>query len=278
MNKKKGLGRGLDVLLKSSSDTERLQYLSVDMLQAGKYQPRTHLAQDALEELVQSISNQGVIQPILVRKLNHSQYEIIAGERRFRAAKLAGLKEIPAIVQEISDEETAIIALIENIQREDLNALELAHGLQRLIQEFDMTHEALAKTIGKSRSHVTNVLRLLALAEPVHHYILEGQLDMGHARALLSLPQEQQISGAKEIVLKGLSVRQTEKLVANLTHPATASIKRDDNVFMAQEKSLSQQLGAKVSIHPITKGGGRINIEYQDIEQLKSLLIYLERL
>ncbi|MBV8465307.1 MAG: ParB/RepB/Spo0J family partition protein, partial [Burkholderiales bacterium] len=217
MAKLKGLGRGLDALLGSTAPVEdKLQTLPVHYLQPGKYQPRTHMDEHALADLAESIRTQGVIQPILVRELGVDRYEIIAGERRWRASQKAGLTEVPAVVRKVADEVALAMALIENIQRENLNPLEEAIGLQRLIDEFGMTHEACAHAVGKSRSAVTNLLRLLTLAEPVRDLLMYNQIDMGHARALLTLPVLKQVDTAKLVAEKGLSVRETEKLVGHL--------------------------------------------------------------
>jgi ParB family chromosome partitioning protein len=273
MKQKKGLGRGLGALLKNPLEaTDRLQNVMVDDVQPGRYQPRTLMDQSALDELAQSIRQQGVIQPILVRVLDKERYEIIAGERRWRAAKLAGLTEIPAVVRDIPDEHTAVVALIENIQREDLNPLEEAAGLQRLIQEFGMTHESAAKAVGKSRSNVSNLLRLLSLAEPVRELVLQGQLDMGHARALLTLEPKRQIELAKLVALKALSVRETERLAQLPTALASPVARTISPELSQQENILSQRLGAKVSIRSTKKGGGRVTIEYADMAYLVKLL------
>lgn len=277
MNKKKGLGRGLNVLLKQAIDApDQLRPIPIDALQPGQYQPRKVFSSEALAALMQSIQEQGVIQPIVVRQLEFGRYEIIAGERRYQAAKALGLTTIPAIVRDFSDENTALIALIENIQREDLNPLETALGLQRLIQEFGMTHEALAQSIGKSRSHITNLLRLLALTEPVQNLLLESKLDMGHARALLSLNKAKQIELANEIVERGLSVRQTERLVESILSPVDP-LPKVEGPLDQQEKTLSLCLGAKVAIQQSKKRGGRLVVEYQDFSKLEKLLAYIER-
>lgn len=274
MKPKKGLGRGLDALLKNPlGATDRLQTVMIDDLQPGRYQPRTLMDQTALDELAQSIRQQGLIQPILVRVLAGHRYEIIAGERRWRAAKLAGLTEIPAVIRDITDENTAVVALIENIQREDLNPLEEAAGLQRLIQEFGMTHESAAKAVGKSRSNVSNILRLLSLTPAVRELLLQGQLNMGHARALLTLDTERQIELAKQVVLRGLSVRETERLAQTPAVPANE--KKNPFELTDQEKALSQRLNAKVSIQTTIKGGGRVLITCADITQLLGLLTRL---
>lgn len=274
MKQKKGLGRGLGALLKTPTDSaDRLQMLLIDDLQPGKYQPRTLMDPGALEELAQSIRQQGLIQPILVRSLGADRYEIVAGERRWRAARLAGLAEVPALVRDIADETAAVAALIENIQRENLNPLEEAIGLQRLTQEFGMTHDSAAKAVGKSRSAVSNLLRLLSMAEPVRELLLQGHLEMGHARALLTLAPDRQTELAKLIALKGLSVRETERL-AQATSPAPA-VRKVNAEIIQQENLLSRRVGAKVSIRHNAKGGGRVTIECASIEQLERLLARL---
>ena len=282
MAKLKGLGRGLDALLGSTAPVEdKLQTLPVHYLQPGKYQPRTHMDEHALADLAESIRTQGVIQPILVRELGVDRYEIIAGERRWRASQKAGLTEVPAVVRKVADEVALAMALIENIQRENLNPLEEAIGLQRLIDEFGMTHEACAHAVGKSRSAVTNLLRLLTLAEPVRDLLMYNQIDMGHARALLTLPVLKQVDTAKLVAEKGLSVRETEKLVGHLqagkpapTAPAPAK-KVDPDVVRLQE-DLSDKLGAKVQIAAGKKGRGKVTIEYGSLDQLDELLSLLK--
>ena len=222
-NKKKGLGRGLDALLSASSkagDADSVadkasQSLPLQRLQAGKYQPRTIMADEPLKELADSIRERGVMQPLLVREIDRERYEIIAGERRFRAAKLAGLNEVPVRILEVDDQAAAAIALIENMQREDLNPLEESRGLSRLIHEFSFTHEQAAKAVGKSRSAITNLLRLSQLSGAVQAMLLSGDLDMGHARALLSLPGASQVALAQKIVAQGLSVREAERLASS---------------------------------------------------------------
>jgi ParB family chromosome partitioning protein len=273
MKQKKGLGRGLGALLKNPQEaTDRLQNIMVDDIQPGRYQPRTLMDQSALDELVQSIQQQGVIQPILVRLLDKERYEIIAGERRWRAAKLAGLTEIPALIREIPDKYTAVVALIENIQREDLNPLEEAAGLQRLIQEFGLTHESAAKAVGKSRSNISNLLRLLLLAAPVRELLLQGQLTMGHARALLALAPDRQIELAKQIVAKGLSVREAERLAQQAPSSTLTTQPSLPAELMQQQSLLSQRFDAQVFIRPNKSGGGRIIIESTDIKRLTKLL------
>jgi ParB family chromosome partitioning protein len=281
MAKLKGLGRGLDALLGSNAPVEdKLQTLPVHYLQPGKYQPRTHMDEHALADLAESIRTQGVIQPVLVREIGVDRYEIIAGERRWRASQKAGLTEIPAVVRKVADEVALAMALIENIQRENLNPLEEALGLQRLIDEFGMTHDACAHAVGKSRSAVTNLLRLLGLAEPVRDQLMHSQLDMGHARALLTLPVLQQIETAKLVVDKGLSVRETEKLVSDLQAgkpaPAAAPVKKIDPDVARLQEDLSDKLGAKVQIATGRKGRGKVTIEYGSLDQLDELLALLK--
>ncbi|MEH6459924.1 ParB/RepB/Spo0J family partition protein [Chitinimonas sp. JJ19] len=277
MAKLKGLGRGLDALLGSAAPVEeKLQTLPIHYLQPGKYQPRTHMDEHALADLAESIRTQGVIQPVLVRETGVDRYEIIAGERRWRAAQKAGLTELPAVVRKVSDEVVLVMALIENIQRENLNPLEEAVGLQRLIDEFGMTHEACAHAVGKSRSAVTNLLRLLNLAEPVRELLMQGAIDMGHARALLTLPVIKQVELARMIAEKGLSVRETEKLVQALQagKPAPAAIadKKVDPDLARLQEDLSDKLGAKVQIAANRQGRGKVTIEYGSLDQLDSLL------
>lgn len=274
MNKKfKGLGRGLDALMGDTGSSETLQTLPLSALQPGKYQPRTHMDLEALEELAASIRKQGLMQPVLVRPVGGDRYEIIAGERRWRASELAGLSEIQALVREIPDEAALAMALIENIQRENLNPLEEAIGIQRLIDEFDMTHEAAAAAVGKSRSAVTNLLRLLNLAEPVRDMLMAGQLDMGHARALLPLNALQQLDAARTVVLKDLSVRETEALVKRLSEPPQTKLPRPiDPDIRRLEDEVSGKIGAKVSIRQGRKGCGKLTIEYASLDQLDSLL------
>ncbi len=277
MAKLKGLGRGLDALLGSAAPVEeKLQTLPIHYLQPGKYQPRTHMDEHALADLAESIRTQGVIQPVLVRETGVDRYEIIAGERRWRAAQKAGLTELPAVVRKVSDEVVLVMALIENIQRENLNPLEEAVGLQRLIDEFGMTHEACAHAVGKSRSAVTNLLRLLNLAEPVRELLMQGAIDMGHARALLTLPVIKQVELARMIAEKGLSVRETEKLVqalqAGKPAPAATPDKKVDPDLARLQEDLSDKLGAKVQIAANRQGRGKVTIEYGSLDQLDSLL------
>ena len=225
MAKIKGLGRGLDALLANhedvSADKDTLKMLSVTQLQPGKYQPRTHMDQDSLQQLAESIKAQGIMQPILVRRLEDGRHEIIAGERRWRAARLAGLSEVQVLVREVADEAALAMALIENIQRENLNPLEEATGILRLINEFNMTHQVAAEAVGRSRSAVTNLLRLLNLAKPVQELLMQNKIDMGHARALIGLSEGKQAEIAHEVAQKSLSVRETERLVQKLQESVT---------------------------------------------------------
>jgi len=282
MAKLKGLGRGLDALLGSAEPSEeRLQILPLHHLQPGKYQPRTRMDEHALADLAESIRTQGVIQPILVRELGVDRYEIIAGERRWRAAAKAGLTDVPAVIRKVADEVALAMALIENIQRENLNPLEEATGLQRLIEEFGMTHESCARAVGKSRSAVTNLLRLLNLAEPVREQLMNGELDMGHARALLTLPVIQQIETAKTVAERELSVRETEKMVQALqageSVPEARPVKKVDPDLARLQEDISDRLGAKVLINAGSKGRGKVTIEYGSLDQLDSLIALLKK-
>jgi len=282
MIRPKGLGRGLDALLTRSDEPavgETLQTVALDRIRPGKYQPRTRMDDASLDELALSIREQGVMQPILVRPVDGGRFEIIAGERRWRAAQRAGLREIPAQVRAVPDQAALAMALIENIQREDLNPLEEAQGLERLIAEFGLTHEAAAKAVGRSRSAVTNLLRLLDLAKPVQEYLRAGQLDMGHARALLGLPAGPQVSAASRVVAQGLSVRETERLAHTLAspgrHKAKTAARRADPDLARLTETLAETLGAKVAIEPRRGGAGRIVIGYSSLEQLDGILARL---
>jgi len=280
MAKLKGLGRGLDALLSGDEmqSPEHLMNVALTQLRPGKYQPRTQMDSDAIAELAESIKAQGVIQPILARPLGDGHFEIIAGERRWRAAKLASLDSIPVLVREVRDDLALAMALIENIQREDLNPMEEAAGVQRLIDEFAMTHEAAAEAVGRSRSGVTNLLRLLSLAKPVQDMVLQGKLDMGHARALLALPGAKQIELANVVVAKGLSVRQIEHLVAQaLSAPQSRKRPARDRDLVALEEELSEHLGMHVSIAPRKKGTGRLMIDYRSLDQLDVVLTRLRK-
>jgi ParB family transcriptional regulator, chromosome partitioning protein len=282
----KGLGRGLDALLggnrerpRGEADEEQLVQLAVTALQPGKYQPRTRMDQASLRELADSIKARGVIQPIIVRPVGNSQYEILAGERRWRAAQIAGLDKVPAVVREVADEAALGIGLIENIQREDLNPLEEAQGLKRLIEEFRLTHEEVAGAVGRSRAGVTNLLRLLELAAPVQEMLLEGKLDMGHARALLALSPARQVEVAQQVVSRGLSVRETERVVQQATAaPAVrqAAVKLDADSRRLQEE-LAESLGASVQLKPRSPSKGAVVIEYSSLDELQGLVKRLLR-
>jgi ParB family chromosome partitioning protein len=279
--KTKGLGRGLDALLgaeKAPAPAGAPATLPVDRLQAGRYQPRTRMEPEALAELAESIRQQGVIQPILVRPIGPERYEIIAGERRYRASCMAGLTEVPVTVREVADEAALAMALIENIQREDLNPLEEALGVQRLVAEFAFTHEQAAQAIGRSRSATTNLLRLLQLAEPVQALLMGGQLEMGHARALLALPPVEQIRLGQEIASGSLSVREAEALVA-----ATLAAGQDrpntprprplpDRDLLRLQEELCDRLAAQVDIRTRRGGAGQIRIDYASLDQLQGIL------
>ncbi|TCJ12729.1 ParB/RepB/Spo0J family partition protein [Parasulfuritortus cantonensis] len=275
MAKLKGLGRGLDALLAEGEtpEGERLLTLPLTSLAPGRYQPRTRMDESALAELADSIRSQGLMQPILARSIAGGKYEIIAGERRWRASQLAGLKEVPVLVRDVPDEAALKMALIENIQREDLNPLEEALGLQRLISEFTMTHQSVAESVGRSRTAVTNLLRLLNLAKPVQTLMMDGQLDMGHGRALLALSNTRQVEAAGEIVKRDLSVRETERLVDRLLKPAAPKPeeKKDRDVIRLEE-SLSERLATKVSINANRKGSGRLTVEFASLDQLDEIL------
>jgi ParB family chromosome partitioning protein len=278
MAKMKGLGRGLDALLGAAEEpaaaSDMLGTLSIDALQPGRYQPRTRMDPEALAELASSIKSQGVMQPILVRPLEAGRYEILAGERRWRAARMAGLTEVPALVREVPDRHALAIALIENLQREDLNPLEEATGVKRLIDEFGMTHVEAAEVLGRSRTAVTNALRLLELAPPVQELLREGKLDMGHARALLALPALKQVELARLAVAKQLSVRQVEALVAGQAQrSAPAAAARVDRDVARLEEEVSQRLGTTVKIQSGMKpGSGKLVIQYSTLDQLDTLL------
>lgn len=278
MTRLKGLGRGLDSLIPSGDEAtnataSELQTVAITRLQPGKYQPRTKMDEASLNELAESIREQGVIQPIVVRAINDNRYEIIGGERRWRAAQRAGLKDVPVLIKTISDQTALAWSLIENIQRENLNPLEEAQGLQRLIGEFSLTHEEAAKAVGRSRSAVTNLLRLLQLSEPVQKHLNDGALEMGHARALLALSNGQQVMAASRIVEKGLSVREAERLVHAMQHPpAKKKVAAHDADTARLENELSEHLGAKVQIETGKKGAGKLVIHYSNLDTLDGIL------
>src|SRR6185503_5870620 len=275
MNKPKGLGRGLDALLGGDDGVRRdaMATLPVGAIRPGKYQPRTRMDEQALNELAASIRAQGLMQPLLVRPLGREQYELIAGERRWRAAQIAGLAEVPVLVREVPDSAALAMALIENIQREDLNPIEEAGGLQRLVEEFRMTHEQAAEAVGRSRSATTNLLRLLKLAKPVQAMLMQGALEMGHARALLSLDGARQIEAANRIVARRLSVRESEALAARLLRaPAGRRKPRSDKDLARLEEEVSGRLGTTVQIRPGRKGSGMIVVRYSGLDHLEQLL------
>ena len=274
--KLKGLGRGLDALLaaNSAAESQRQEMLPVGSLQPGKYQPRTRMDPGSLEELAASIKAQGLIQPISVRPVGGGRYEIIAGERRWRACQIAGLTELPVLVRDIPDDAALAMSLIENIQRENLNPLEEAAGLQRLIDEFNMTHQQAADAVGRSRSATTNLLRLLQLAKPAQDMLMAGDIEMGHARALLPLPKGEQGRVAALVVDKGWSVRETERLVARELNPPAkkANAKQANRDLERLEEELADNLGAVVKIAANRKGAGILSVRFGSLEQLDGLL------
>ena len=251
---------------------ESLQNLPLSLLQPGKYQPRTRMDQQSLAELAESIKSRGVMQPILVRPVSAGRYEIIAGERRWRAAQLAGLPEVPAVIREVPDDAALAMSLIENIQRENLNPLEEAAGIQRLIMEFGMTHQEASQALGSSRSAVSNLLRLLNLPAPVQELLMQGKIDMGHGRALLSLSPAKQIEIANVVAHKQLSVRETERLVHRLEHQKEEAHPRPDRDLMRLQENISAKLGAEVTIKSGKNGKGSIVIHYHTLEQLDGIL------
>ncbi|MDR1228960.1 MAG: ParB/RepB/Spo0J family partition protein [Azoarcus sp.] len=273
----KGLGRGLDVLLAANRDDEaekgELQTLPRDALRPGKYQPRTRMDPGSLEELAASIREQGIMQPILVRPLGGDVYEIVAGERRWRAAAIAGLDEVPCLVREIPDNAALAMSLIENIQRENLNPLEEASGIQRLIDEFGMTHQQAADAVGRSRPAASNLLRLLNLAQPVQELLVAGDIDMGHARALLPLDGASQIGIANQVAARQLSVREAEKLVQHELDPRPPKAgSAPDRDLLRLEEEIADAIGATVKIKANRKGVGEVVIRFASLDQLDGLL------
>ena len=283
MAKHKGLGRGLDALLAGDMETvaegDVLRMLQVSQMQPGKYQPRTHMDVAALQTLAASIKSQGIMQPILVREIATEKYEIIAGERRWRASHMAGLEEVPVLIREIADESALEMALIENIQRENLNVLEEALGIKRLIDEFAMTHEKAADAVGRSRVAVSNLLRLLTLTDAVQQMLIQNKLDMGHARALVGLDAAQQVMMANKIVQQALSVREVESLVKKAGQekkPNTQKTHTNRDVLALQD-TLSEKLGAGVSISAKANGAGTLKINYSNLDQLDEIIKKISR-
>lgn len=291
--KKRGLGRGLDALLGNAADREEQQAadtagpanslttLPVDLIGRGRFQPRRDFNPDSLQELADSIAAQGVVQPIVVRPVDGNRYEIIAGERRWRASQQAGLSEIPVVIRDVSDQTAMAMGLIENIQRDDLNPLEEAGALHRLLNEFELTHQEIARAVGKSRTTVTNLLRLLELNPDVKQMIEEGRIEMGHARALLGLKDALQSEAARQVSLQGLSVRETEKLVRRLqgesgeTAKAKPPVREDPNV-RSLENRLTEQLGARVKLQQGSGGKGKLVISYNSLDELDGILEHIQ--
>ena len=279
MKRPRGLGRGLDALLgERESEESSLKHVPVAALTPGKFQPRTQMDQESLSALAESIKSKGVVQPIVVRPVDSEQFEIIAGERRWRAATMAGLTEIPAVVREVADDSALALALIENIQREDLNPLEEATGIHRLVEEFEMTHQQAAEAVGRSRAAVSNLLRLLQLAPKAQEMLMRGGIEMGHARALLALDKGKQEQMAAMIEDRGLSVRETEALVRKWLTPVEAAPPRKNNpdrdVLRLQEE-ISERLGTTVTFRHDKKGAGKLVIHYSSLDHLDSILTRL---
>ena len=278
---KSSLGRGLDSLLgerKEAPKNNTPNEISLDQLTPGEFQPRTKMHKETLEELADSIKNQGVLQPLLVREKASGRYEIIAGERRWRAAQIAGLKSVPVSIKKVNNNDAAKIALVENLQREDLNAMDQSRGLQRLQMEFNLSQEELAKSIGKSRSAVTNLLRLSKLDKKVQGYLESGEIEMGHARALLGVDGVTQVALAEEIIKLSLSVREAEKLVSRkrTTKKSTQKTTKDPNIT-SLERELSEDLGAGVRIQSNKSGKGKLTIEFKGLGQLEGILEKLRK-
>ena len=273
---KKRLGRGIDELIPRDRPVvtdSGLEEIPIELIQPGRYQPRSHFDPAAISQLAESIRSRGLMQPIVLRALEADRYEIIAGERRWRAAQLVGMEKITAIIRNVDDEAVLAMSLIENIQREDLNPLEEANALQRLTDEFQLTHEEIAKAVGKSRSTVTNMLRLCSLHPRVASMLQAGDIDMGHARALLTLDDERQVDVAQEIVRLGLNVRQTEVFVSELTKPKQPKkIRTNDADTLRLEEDLSQRLGQPVQIRHSGKGNGKLIIAYNNLDELDGVL------
>jgi ParB family chromosome partitioning protein len=278
--KKRGLGRGLDALLTDVVHDEKdlddsLQHFPLDIIQPGKYQPRVDMSQESLDELTDSIKAQGLVQPIVVRPVSDDRYEIIAGERRWRACKQAGLTEIPAVVRDVSDRNAIAMALIENIQRENLNPMEEANALHRLREEFSLTHQEAAEAVGRSRASVSNLLRLRNLNDDVKRLVENCDLEMGHARALLALEGEQQSTIAKNIVEKGYSVRETEQLIRRLTKPESDNVVKPNKAsgeIQIIESLVKTKLGDGFNVKHTKSGKGKLIIDYNDVDELKHLI------
>lgn len=285
--KKHGLGRGLEALLgdahpavdESDADAVQLRTVAIDLIQPGRYQPRKDMRSEPLEDLASSIRAQGIIQPLVVRGLGDGRYEIIAGERRWRAAQMAGLGEVPVVVREVADKGVVAMALIENIQRENLNPLEEASAMARLISEFSMTHQEAASAIGRSRAAVSNMLRLLELNERVKVMLASSEIEMGHARALLSLPNDAQPAAAQLISKKGYSVREAESLVRRLSSPPSkkrAAISAPDPNVRSLQESIAQKLGAHVEIQHSQAGKGKVQIYFSTLDELEGILRHIQ--
>jgi ParB family transcriptional regulator, chromosome partitioning protein len=287
-SKKRGLGRGLDALLGIGAEQlaieevngEQLKAIPLDLIQRGQYQPRLDIKTETLQELAESIKSQGVVQPVLIRPIGDGgRYELVAGERRWRAAQMAGLPTIPAVVRRVTDPEAMSIALIENIQREQLNPIEEAAGLDRLVREFEMTHQQVAKAVGRSRAAVSNLMRLLELESATRELVEDGELEMGHARALLGLPAVDQIKAARRIVAEGLSVRAAEALVRRLKEGKPASERTAEKVdpnISQLERSLGERLGTEVSIKHGSRGSGSLTIRYGSLDELDGILAHIK--
>lgn len=286
--KKRGLGRGLDALLGAadlpidigeSKAKEELRRLPLDQIRLGKYQPRMEICPTALEELADSIRAQGIVQPIVVRPGGSGTFELIAGERRWRAAQMVGLDEIPAVVRDVPDQTAVAMALIENIQREDLNPIEEANALQRLINEFGITHQEASQAVGRSRASVSNLLRLLTLENEVKHLVEKGDLEMGHARALLALSDEVQRKAARTVAQQGLSVRETERLVKRLQQappPRRSKEKSLDPDIRRLQEELAERLGAVVRLQHHPSGSGKLLIHYHSVDELDGILAHIK--
>lgn len=282
--KKPVLGRNLSAMLSQTTlknvaareSADQLKLLPLDVVHPGRYQPRSVFDEDRLEELASSIRAQGVVQPIVVRAVGEGQYELIAGERRWRAAQLAGIDEIPAVVREVPDQVAVAMSLIENIQREDLNPLEEATALRRLIDEFEMTHQQAADAVGRSRTAVSNLLRLLELMQEVKDMVDVRDLEMGHARALLSLGDDLQLQAAREVVNKRLSVRETEALVRRLNKPKKTSARRTDPDILRLQNQIGESLGARVKIQHQSTGKGKLVISYNNADEFEGILERLD--